>query len=390
MTDAKRPTEQSEEKKLALESAPQAASYLDAEKSSPARSSSKSGPILGTLSIAMVLALGAGIYYHSHQQEQRQLGSSQMLQQQLKVLHDEQAQEKVRVDALLNQQNKALTVAEQLQAAQTQQIKALEEKVSALSGNDGRTWLIAEADFLVKLAGRKLWSDQDATTATALLKSADNSLAQMNDPSLIALRRALTEDMASLSGIRQIDFDGTILKLNQLSNQVDELHLTNSEKTQQTENDVSEQIGSSINNWRHNLTVSWHNFIAEFITIRRRDDSAVPLLAPNQNIYLRENIRAQLLIAAQAVPRHQNEVYQKALENVSAWVHSYFDANNAMTKTFLTDINALQQQSISMDLPAELKSQPILDKLMQTKVRNLIAGASDSVPRATTPVAQGE
>ncbi len=54
-----------------------------------------------------------------------------------------------------------------------------------------------------------------------------------------------------------------------------------------------------------------------FITIRRRDDTAVPLLAPNQDIYLRENIRSRLLVAAQAVPRHQQETYRRALENVS-------------------------------------------------------------------------
>lgn len=51
-----------------------------------------------------------------------------------------------------------------------------------------------------------------------------------------------------------------------------------------------------------------------FITIRRRDDTAVPLLAPNQDIYLRENIRSRLLVAAQAVPRHQEETYRQALE----------------------------------------------------------------------------
>lgn len=42
-----------------------------------------------------------------------------------------------------------------------------------------------------------------------------------------------------------------------------------------------------------------------FITIRRRDETAVPLLAPNRDVYLRENIRSRLLVAAQAVPRHQ-------------------------------------------------------------------------------------
>lgn len=57
-----------------------------------------------------------------------------------------------------------------------------------------------------------------------------------------------------------------------------------------------------------------------FITIRRRDDTAVPLLAPNQDIYLRENIRSRLLVAAQAVPRHQQETYRRAGERLHWYV----------------------------------------------------------------------
>jgi uroporphyrin-3 C-methyltransferase len=74
----------------------------------------------------------------------------------------------------------------------------VQQKVAVISGSDAKTWLLAQADFLVKLAGRKLWSDQDVTTAAALLKSADASLADMNDPSLISARRAITDDIASL------------------------------------------------------------------------------------------------------------------------------------------------------------------------------------------------
>lgn len=55
---------------------------------------------------------------------------------------------------------------------------------------------------------------------------------------------------------------------------------------------------------------------------------AVPLLAPNQDVYLRENIRS-LLVAAQAVPRHQEETYRQALENVSTWVRAYHDTDDA-------------------------------------------------------------
>lgn len=110
-----------------------------------------------------------------------------------------------------------------------------------------------------------------------------------------------------------------------------------------------------------------------FITIRRRDDTAVPLLAPNQDIYLRENIRSRLLVAAQAVPRHQEETYRQALENVSTWVRAYYDTDDATTKAFLDEVDQLSQQNISMDLPETLQSQAMLEKLMQTRVRNLLA-----------------
>ena len=137
----------------------------------------------------------------------------------------------------------------------------------------------------------------------------------------------------------------------------------------------SDELSSSLSEWRQNLNKSWHSFMSDFITIRRRDSTAEPLLAPNQDIYLRENIRSRLLVAAQAVPRHQNEVYKQSLESVSTWVRAYFDVNDQSTKAFLDELEALGQQSILMDVPDQVKSPPMLEELMQTRVRNLLAQA---------------
>ncbi|SQB40812.1 uroporphyrinogen-III C-methyltransferase [Citrobacter koseri] len=38
----------------------------------------------------------------------------------------------------------------------------------------------------------------------------------------------------------------------------------------------SSELSSSISEWRVNLQKSWQNFMDSFITIRRRDDTAVP------------------------------------------------------------------------------------------------------------------
>ncbi|CAI1167460.1 uroporphyrinogen-III C-methyltransferase [Serratia proteamaculans] len=336
------------------------------------RKGKNTGPVLGAIAIVLVIALGAGGYYHTHRQAQQLITANQNLQQQLEALKQSQQQEKNALEGLLQQQGKTLDAADREQATLTRQLSELQEKVAIISGSDAKTWLLAQADFLVKMAGRKLWSDQDVTTAAALLKSADASLADMNDPSLLEVRRAITEDISTLSTLTQVDFDGIILKTNQLSNQVDNLRLADNDSDETPMDQDSNELSSSISEWRQNLTKSWHNFMADFITVRRRDSSAEPLLAPNQDIYLRENIRSRLLVAAQAIPRHQNEVYKQSLETISTWVRAYFDTTDPATKAFLEELDALSQQSITMDVPDQLKSQPLLEKLMQTRVRNLM------------------
>ncbi|EMF0719735.1 uroporphyrinogen-III C-methyltransferase [Citrobacter sp. Marseille-Q6884] len=344
------------------------------------KSKNSTALILSAVAIAIALAAGVGLYGWGKQQATTQTATNDALANQLTALQKAQESQKAELEGIIKQQATQLDEASRQQAALVKQLDEVQQKVATISGSDAKTWLLAQADFLVKLAGRKLWSDQDVTTAAALLKSADASLADMNDPSLIAARRAITDDIASLSSVSQVDYDGIILKVNQLANQIDNLRLADNDTDDSPMDSDSSELSSSISEWRVNLQKSWQNFMDSFITIRRRDETAVPLLAPNQDVYLRENIRSRLLVAAQAVPRHQEETYRQALENVSTWVRAYYDTDDATTKAFLEEVDQLSQQSISMDVPETLQSQTILEKLMQTRVRNLLAQP------ATTPV----
>ncbi len=77
---------------------------------------------------------------------------------------------------------------------------------------------------------------------------------------------------------------------------------------------------------------------------------------------------------------------------MSTWVRAYYDTDDATTKSFLDDVDKLSQQSITMNVPETLQSQPILEKLMQTRVRNLMAQPAAAAPAETpAPAApQGE
>lgn len=335
--------------------------------------SNKTSLALSAIAIAIALAAGIGLYGLVKKQATNQTATSDALVTQVTALQQAQQTQKAELDAVIKQQAAQLADANRQQAELTKQLDEMQQKVATISGTDAKTWLLAQADFLVKLAGRKLWSDQDVTTAAALLKSADASLGDMNDPSLITARRALTEDIASLATVSQVDYDGIILKVNQLSNQIDNLRLADNNDDDSPMDSDSGELSSSLSEWRINLQKSWQNFMDSFITVRRRNETAVPLLAPNQDVYLRENLRSRLLVAAQAVPRHQEETYKQALDNVSTWVRAYYDTDDATTTAFLEDVDKLSQQNITMNVPDKLASQPILEKLMQTRVRNLLA-----------------
>ncbi|MGV6651349.1 uroporphyrinogen-III C-methyltransferase [Klebsiella pneumoniae] len=379
MTEQQNQSAVVEETREAVETTPQP------ENTKKKKAGNKTSLALSAIAIAIAIAAGIGLYGLNKQQATRQNATTSELASQVAALQKAQENQKSELEGVIKQQADQLNEAKHQQETLAKQLDELQQKVAVISGSDAKTWLLAQADFLVKLAGRKLWSDQDVTTAAALLKSADASLADMNDPSLIGARRAITDDIATLSAVSQVDYDGMILKVNQLANQIDNLRLADNNDDDSPMDADSDELSSSISEWRVNLQKSWQNFMDSFITVRRRDETAVPLLAPNQDIYLRENIRSRLLVAAQAVPRHQEETWKQSLDNVSTWVRAYYDTDDATTKAFLDEVDKLSQQSITMTVPETLQSQALLEKLMQTRVRNLMAQPAVTAGGAPSP-----
>ncbi|CAJ1306007.1 Protein HemX [Klebsiella pneumoniae] len=379
MTEQQNQSAVVEETREAVETTPQP------ENNDKKKAGNKTSLALSAIAIAIAIAAGIGLYGLNKQQATRQNATTSELASQVGALQKAQENQKSELEGVIKQQADQLNEAKHQQETLAKQLDELQQKVAVISGSDAKTWLLAQADFLVKLAGRKLWSDQDVTTAAALLKSADASLADMNDPSRIGARRAITDDIATLSAVSQVDYDGMILKVNQLANQIDNLRLADNNDDDSPMDADSDELSSSISEWRVNLQKSWQNFMDSFITVRRRDETAVPLLAPNQDIYLRENIRSRLLVAAQAVPRHQEETWKQSLDNVSTWVRAYYDTDDATTKAFLDEVDKLSQQSITMTVPETLQSQALLEKLMQPRVRNLLAPPAVTAGGAPSP-----
>ncbi|QUJ67423.1 uroporphyrinogen-III C-methyltransferase [Photobacterium sp. GJ3] len=336
-------------------------------KQTPAKSG---GGKTGIVAIALVILLGAGLYYHGHQQNQAQQAQLATLQQQLSDMKSALTQSEASVKASVTEQLATTSTALEQQA---NNVDALRTALSELKGRRPNDWLLAEADYLTRMAERKLSLEHDLTSATLLLQSADSRIAQLGDPSLTDLRSALSNDITKLKSIARIDRDGLALRLTSLQAQVDTLPLANAIVPESLEEPQQAQVSESISDWKSNLMTSLKQFSGHFVTYRKRDGNVIPLLSPDQNFYLQENIKSKLETAIRAVFREQGELYTQSLSKAKDWAGQFYKTDDPKTQNFIKTLDELGQQQIEVSYPKSLESPAILSELINQRVRQQVA-----------------
>jgi uroporphyrin-3 C-methyltransferase len=329
----------------------------------------KRGVKLGAIAIAISIIFSGGIAFQMQQKSAEYSAEIAALQVELK-----NTQSAVNKDLQTIKQEtiqEASHAVEKTQVVQSQQqksIQSLQLAVADVKGRRPNDWLLAEADYLVKLAGRKLFLEHDAVSATKLMESADQRIAALNDPSLVSLRQSMTNDITKLRTIPLIDRDGLVLRITSLQQQVDHLPLANAILPEAA---VVEKkaVSGDINDWQNNLMTSMKDFSENFITFRSRDGEVIPLLSPEQHFYLRENIKGKLQTAIRAVYKEQGDVYNAALKTANEWSTAYLNQDNQSVIEFEKAIKQLSEQNISVKYPVKLESQNELSDVIRERLR---------------------
>ncbi|MBS6284598.1 uroporphyrinogen-III C-methyltransferase [Haemophilus parainfluenzae] len=335
----------------------------------------KSGTGLSLLAILIALGVGGAGYYFGQQKVDEFQQKLTALEAQInnKTVVSAPAQE-VKFDttqlAQLESANKAtqnkIAQVEELINAKSHELVGLQSQINKVSAQANAQqptdWLFSEADFLLNNALRKLVLDNDVDTAVSLLKLTDETLAKVNNSQSAAIRSAINQDLKQLLSVTGIDQNAVMQKLSQLANTVDELPVLD---VNFGDDQNATKLSDSLSDWAENAEKSATSFLNHFIRISPKHGAdRKELLAPNQDIYLRENIRLRLQLAIMAVPRQQNELYKQSLEAVASWIRSYFDTNAEVTQSFLKSVDELSELSIYVDVPSQLQSLSMLDKYL--------------------------
>lgn len=334
----------------------------------------KGGSGLALLALLVALGLGAAGYYFGLQQvDQIQHKLSALEQQTANIspakvdlpTFEQERQQIAQLMRSIRDNEEKLQQLEKELAGKEHSLSALQNQVNRMSAaakqQQPNDWLLSEADFLLNNALRKLVLDNDVDTGVSLLKIADETLEKMSDPRVSMVRTAINNDLKQLLAVNNVDQNVIMQRLSQLANTIDELTVLDVNFDAVNNN---EKLTDSLEDWKENAEKSATSFLNHFIRITPRNTSDKVLLAPNQDIYLRENIRLRLQIAIMAVPRQQDELYKQSLETVASWIRSYFDTNSEVAQNFLKTLDELVEQSIYVDVPTQLQSLNALDKLL--------------------------
>lgn len=307
--------------------------------------------------------LSGGYLLYQHMQQQ--------LQQQLQVQAAQNMALQDQLQQALIVPNQRIAQLEQQQLADTKTFQALaklatdqsqlQDRLNKLAQRSPTHWMAAEAEYLVNMAGRKLWLEKDPRTATDLLKSADETIAAMNDPALLPIRKALAQDIAATTNIKSADIEGSALAIDALISQLDKLPLNRADGEASTVEDTT--ISADLSDWQSNLSKTWKALTQDFITIRHRTTDAPALLSPYQQWYLVENIRHKLLQSQLALYRYDRAAYHQSLMMVRQWLQSYFDVQAHQTSEAIAAIDKLATLELNPIRLTTFAAKPLLLQL---------------------------
>ena len=215
-------------------------------------------------------------------------------------------------------------------------MSAIEGTVASLAGISAgarETFLLAEAEYYLQIANAQLQLANNPTMATLALRMADERATQISDPALTDVRRAISDELAALEVMKKPDLEGATLALASLARVVESLPLAGSVKNKaETESPDPDESG---------VDRAWGSVkdaMSGLVKVTPPDQAKLALVSPDSEYFLRNNIALQLQSARLALLRGEQAIFEQTLDDASALLETYFDADSAQVNSALQTI----------------------------------------------------
>jgi uroporphyrin-3 C-methyltransferase len=243
--------------------------------------------------------------------------------------------------------NKVATMEARYAETQNQRV-ALEYLYNNLSANRDEAAL-AEVEQMLLSAEQYLQLTYNVRAALIAMQSADERLQRMNRPAFGLLRQAISRDMDKLRALHDVDITGANIKLNNLIAIVDQMPLSYQQREKNADVDQTAPPKDETS-WRKLLREIWQE-VKQLVRIDNTDKAEIPLLPPNQEFFLRENLKLSLLSARLALLSRDEASFKQGLMTSQLWTARYFDGKSSEVMQMSDGLKKLAASDISIELP---------------------------------------
>ncbi|MBS1188118.1 MAG: uroporphyrin-III methyltransferase [Burkholderiaceae bacterium] len=288
------------------------------------------------------------------------------------------------------------TEAKQLASSAQEGIKDLQAKVAALEARQAETqsqqlalaqmyqdmsknrddWALAEVEQVLSTAAQQLQLSGNVQGALIALQNADRSLARLDRPQFVLVRRAIARDIDKLRALPNVDVTGIALRLDSVISQIDKLPLYADEKpvvaavqpkvraAERPKTDDSASAAKTERNgvaadWWQGVQNKWQSLSSEIwgefrqlIRVRSVDEPDALMLSPNQAYFIRENMKLRLLNARMALLSRNEATFRSDIVAAQDAVGKYFDTLAKQTQAVQALLKQVQGSDLVIQMPA--------------------------------------
>jgi len=250
---------------------------------------------------------------------------------------------------------------------QRARIEVQQQNIAELTSIDRSDWELAEAEYLLQLANQRLLLGGGAAAALELFNAADSIMHELDDSGLLPVRAALAQDIAAVKAVPSVDIEGIYLALTATAEQAAALPLIQPPEIQP---EAPPATAAPTSGWSDRLGAGLEAALAkldQLVQVRRRDEPYKPLLAPQYEAALRQNLALQFEQAEAALLAGNQKLYEASLDKAQRWITTYFTLDEQATRAVADTLAELKTRQIKPTMPDASASRRALNTFIKSR-----------------------
>jgi uroporphyrinogen III methyltransferase/synthase len=238
--------------------------------------------------------------------------------------------------------------------------QALQQQYADLARNRD-DWTMAEVGQMLSAASEQLQLTGNTQLALFALQSADTRLAASDGAQVLAVRKAIAQDIDKLKSAPSTDLTGLAIKLDNAIDQIDQLplsgeapiaHATPRAAAPKDVDRVAAATGEpKWKVWWNQLVTGVTQQLTSLVQVRRIDHADAMLVSPDEGYFVRENLKLRLLSARLALLARNQTTLKSDLHAADGALARYFDASSKKVQTVRDLVKQVDDNSGAVDVP---------------------------------------